>query len=145
MMKSDQVTLMESTKMGDDVFPADCGGVVRSCYFSYTQKEDAEKGEVIHLAILNVGSIRIHGKLSSLETKGKFSLGYGDYTDEKGKQAKGDPEGFDKTIKAGKLLSALPMNTKYMKTQTGVNVIAVATAEIKKGTTVEGVIYFTNT
>ncbi|RKX27483.1 MAG: hypothetical protein DRP45_00940 [Candidatus Zixiibacteriota bacterium] len=129
--------------MGDDLYSADCGGAVRSCYISFTTKEETAKGDVVHLATLNPGAIRIHGLLSSLKTNEKYSLGFMDYQDKMGRKAAGDDKGFDKKL-TGTPLSNFNANTCFMQTQDGVRVIATALVSSKKGTTIEGVIYYTN-
>lgn len=144
MLKSDQVTVSETRKMGYDLLQADCGGAVRSCYISFKTDKKIPKGEVVHLANLSPGAIRIHGHLSRLDTEGKFSLGYLDHTDKDGRRAKGDDNAFDRGIKNGPLFGDKGAGSVFMQTQDGVRLTATATSAMKEGAAIEGVIFYTN-
>lgn len=145
MFKSTQVALGESNQLGDDLFAADSGGRVRSSFFSFTTKEDIAKGESIHLASLNPGTIRVQGRISHIDvSKGKFSLGHLDYLDHVGDTTSMDVKAFDTEVSSGPILSKVkPSNSLGIRSQTGVRVIATAIAAVKGGTSIEGVIYYT--
>ncbi len=142
MFKSDQVTLGESARMGDDLFAADAGGRMRSSYFSFTAPESLPKGTIIHLATLMPGTMRIHGGISMIDTKIPVSFGHLGYIDHVGKSVDQEPNAFDKAVE-GPILSRFSLNSLFMRTQTGLGIAVQTKGIAKKGATIEGVIYYT--
>ena len=140
---SEQVEFSNPKRTDVDLYPADSGGKLRSCYFKWEAKTPVAKGDKISLGSLIPGTIRIHGGISDVVVKGKFSFGYGDYRGKDGDAVVENPVAFDKEIENGKLFTNLGFRTKLYRTQTGVHLLATAKAAMKTGASIEGVVYYT--